>query len=156
MKAWRAGPSSRSWHPPLGLGEREGVQVLVEQAQDQKARPVRPALREARAANIVRPRRLARDLGHVDPSLGADAQRDERREGGHQRGQAEALVRWVRLVLLHHYLCVIYAPCRAPLVLFHDTNRLLQHRCDCGRCEAVDPRRNAANGAGAAELASGM
>ena len=31
---------------------------------------------------------FARDLGHVDPSLGADAQRDERREGGHQCGQS--------------------------------------------------------------------
>ena len=89
-------------HPPLGLGEREGVQIRVEQAQDQKARPVRPALREAREQNVLRPRRLARDLGHVDPPLGAYAQRDERREGGHQRGQAEALLGWVRLVLLHH------------------------------------------------------
>mmetsp|Transcript_1587 Transcript_1587/g.4421 ORF Transcript_1587/g.4421 Transcript_1587/m.4421 type:complete len:278 (+) Transcript_1587:287-1120(+) len=92
-------------HTPLRLGEREGVEFLVEQAQDQKARPVRPALREAREQHVVRPRRLARDLGHVDPSLGADAQRDERREGGHERGQAEALVGWVRLLLLHHIYC---------------------------------------------------
>ena len=141
-------------HPPLGLGEREGVQVLVEQAQDQKARPVRPALREAREQNVVRPRRLARDLGHVDPSLGADAQRDERREGGHQRGQAEALVRWVRLVLLHHYLCAIYGPCRAPLVLL--TTQLVFCCIDAtrGRRDAAGPRRNAANKPGVRGRAS--
>ena len=70
-----------------------------------------------------------------------------------ERGQAEALLGWARVLLLLHHQWLIYAPCRMLSVPV--TTRILFFRIDAtgSDCEAVDPLEWAL---APAEAASGM